>query len=298
MYKLLDDWLFKPDDPRPYALLRISVGLTTFLTLLTFWPYLQFYYTDSGFYPIASVGQLQDQVYPVSLLYFSDSIAWVRTVYSLTLIAGLLYAIGVYTRWMGPLLWLLLASMINRNVFVADGSLVLLLQLLIPMMFVDTGATFSWDAKYRPRKVTIPSWLGVIIRFQLSWVYLLSGVYKLMGADWVGGQAVRFVLSHPAWRRFDFEALLSQSWIRSILDATCLITPWWELFFPLLVLNKYTRWLALGFGVFLHGSQWMTINTGLFAPLLLSIYPLYLTRETRSTIWNAIRRRFRKRDPG
>ena len=277
------------DDPRPYALLRITLGVTTFLSLLDFWPHLTFFYSDLGFFPRDSMNALQGHLHPISLLYLSGSETWVFFVYLITLVVSLLYAGGVLTRWMGPILWLCLASFIHRYVFVVDGSVTLLLQLLIPMMLVDTGASWSWDARRSSENKVIYSWLGVLLRFQLGMVYLASGLYKLMGADWTNGEAIRIVMAHPHWRRFDLDGLLSLDIVIVVLDGICSLVPFWEILFPLLVLHRYTRWLALGFGFFLHSSQWFTINTAYFTPILLSLYPLFLSEQTRATLWARMR---------
>lgn len=280
----MKDWLekllFRPDDPRPYALIRIVLGVVCFLNFLFYLPYAELFYSDSGFYPRESLPLFQNDVYPVSLLYLSGSTVWVWLVSIASLMVSLLFAVGIKVRFTGPLLWLCLASFVHRNVFVADGSFTLLLQIMIIMMLCDSGAIWSWDSKHSEEaQPIIYSWVGFALRFQLGLIYIMSGIYKLMGAEWVSGEAMLHVLAQPAWRRFDMSWLLSFEWVVGALMLIGVIVPWWELLFPLMALNQWTRWFALGFGVFLHGSQFFTINTALFVPILLSLYLLYLPAE-------------------
>ena len=283
----LDQLLFKAEDPRAYAIVRITIGFACIIYFLLYTPHLEDYFSDSGFYPLETQRRIQLSVAPISLLYISGESSWVFFILGLSLLTSIAFTLGIYTRWTGPLLWLCVTSFINRNPIVFDGSFLLVQQLLLPVMFADTGAALSWDAWRRRKRgeepVVVWSWLGLCLRFQLCVVYFYSGFFKLMGADWVQGESIRLVLAHPHIRRFNMDWFLGQEWFVLSLKVITVATAWWELLFFLLIFYWRTRVLALGFGLFLHGSQWFTISTGLFSPLLFSLYPLFLLSKKERT---------------
>ena len=286
---MVERLLFSEEDPRPYAVLRIVVGCMAFLSIVSFTPHLDFFFSDQGFYPLETMGQFQRRHYPISLFYLSGKPVWVYTVFFFSLAVSVAFAVGWKTRFMGPLLWICLASYVHRNIFVMDGSFVLLLQIMIVFMWVDSSAVWSLDARHRkgepPR---IDSWVGFCLRFQLCVIYFASGFYKMMGADWVKGDAIPYVLANPLWRRYDFDALLQIDFVLVPLHFITMIVIYWELFFPLLVLHRYTRWAALLFGLFLHGSQWLTINTAFFSPILVTLYLFFLKKPTQEKLFHKL----------
>ncbi|MGE0491831.1 MAG: HTTM domain-containing protein [Vulcanimicrobiota bacterium] len=277
--KRLESWLFSPESAYPYAVIRIGVGLVAFLHLLFYAPYVVFFFSDEGFLPSRQLPVLVPEGWPLYFFWLARSAAAVWCVYGLTLAASLAYAAGFKTRLTGPLLWLLLLSFIHRNVFVIDGIWNLLVAILTPLMLVDSGGVLSWDARGRKQAATIDSWVGVVLRFQLGVTYVKSGFYKLMGSYWVKGTSLYYVLENPQWRRFDYGFWLDQGWVVAILAVVTVVTVWWELFFPLLVAIRPWRYYVLGFGVFLHGSQFITIDTSVFSLLLMTLYVAFLPPE-------------------
>lgn len=276
--ELMNRWFFAPEDPYPYALFRIGIGLTALLQLLSYLPYVSQFYSDHGYYPRSAMAVVESAPNPVSFYLLSGSPGWAWVCFLATLLLALAFTLGYRTRWVTPLLWFSLLSLVNRNLFATDGVYVLLVQLLLPLSFVDTGAVLSLDARRRGAEEppAIEAWIGRLLRLQFCIVYFWSGLYKLMGAAWTDGSAVKLALANPAWRRFDMSWFLSQGWFDDFLGLFSCVTPWWELSFPLLVLLGPLRWAAVGFGVFLHGSQFLTISTGFFATLMLSFYFLYI----------------------
>ncbi|MCA9793513.1 MAG: HTTM domain-containing protein [Candidatus Eremiobacteraeota bacterium] len=285
----LESWLFTPESAVPYALMRIGVGLVAFVHLLFYAPYVVFFFSDEGFLPSAKLPVLVPEGWPLYFFWLAHSAAATWCVYGLTLAVSLAYATGFKTRVAGPLLWVLLLSFIHRNVFIIDGIWNLLVAMLTPMMLVDTGAVLSLDARGRTEEATVDSWLGAVLRFQLGVTYLKSGFYKLMGSYWVKGTSLYYVLENPQWRRFNYGFWLDQRWVVVVLAAVTIITMWWELLFPVLVAVRPWRYYVLGFGVFLHGCQFVTIDTSVFSLLLMTLYVAFLPPERVEAWVNKLR---------
>ena len=119
--ELAEKWFFEPQDPYPYALFRIGLGLAALLQLVAYLPYVTDFYSDAGFYPRAAMASVQSRPFPVSWYYLSGSIGWTWSCYLATLLLGLAFTLGWRTRWVTPLFWLALLSLVNRNLFATDG---------------------------------------------------------------------------------------------------------------------------------------------------------------------------------
>jgi uncharacterized membrane protein YphA (DoxX/SURF4 family) len=54
------------------------------------------------------------------------------------------------------------------------------------------------------------------------------------------------------------------------------VSVWWEALFPLLVLNRYTRPVALWFGILFHLGIWFTIEVGWFGFYTMAFYGVWV----------------------
>lgn len=277
------DCLWQEHDLYVLAGMRIVVGISAFFYFLSFAPQVLFYFSDEGFLSLEQLEQLGPLPGGVSLLYLSGDPIWVLTCYLGLLLTALAYALGWRVVVTGPLLWLLVLSFLNKNVYVFSGVALLLVQLLIVLMFADTGRVLSrWaGVRLEDGPVSGPcAWAFYLIRLQLCVVYFKSGFYKLMGDHWVGGTALSLVLSNPDWRRFDYSWFLGQEWFCLMLSVVTRVVVFWELLFPVLVLWRPTRYLALGLGLGIHFFHILSIEVGMFVPLMLGCYLVFLPNDS------------------
>lgn len=289
MMSSLNKLLFSPRNAEPFAILRIGIGLAVFFEFICFAPYVLLFFSGEGFLPLTILSSLGPGPGPAYLLAVSDQPAWTTFCYIALLVTALAYAAGYHTRWTGPLLWLLQLSFINRNVYTMSAAPILNIQLLLIVLWVDTGRTWSW--KKPSTQATIPSWVGHLITFQMAILYWKSGFYKAMGKAWVEGDALKFILASPNWRRWNYNWFLEQDWFLRLCEAATTITWTWELAFPLMLLNRWSRNLALAIGLILHGSQFFVVSTGSFPLLLLSIYPCLLYEKDFQRLKEIFRRK-------
>jgi uncharacterized membrane protein YphA (DoxX/SURF4 family) len=139
-----------------------------------------------------------------------------------------------------------------------------------------------------------PIWPLRLIRAQVALVYLTSGLFKLLGPMWRDGSAVYYTTGQNIFGRvFHVYPLpASLGWMLTVLTY---LTVLWELSFPLMLLNRVTRRIALVTGVAMHLGIWATMEVGPFTWMMLAAYVAFLdpAAVTRLTaIWGRSHKRF------
>jgi hypothetical protein len=147
--------------------------------------------------------------------------------------------------------------------------------LLFCLIWADCGAVWSVDAWLRPSRQPVlqPIWPLRLFRLQVAVIYGASGVWKLQDVHWRDGSALHYVMSNVQFRRAPMDP---PPWSAEMLTALTYITLFWELLFPVLILHRATRRVALIVGVMLHAGMWMTLELGPFAPVMIGSYLAFL----------------------
>jgi hypothetical protein len=114
-----------------------------------------------------------------------------------------------------------------------------------------------------------------LIRAQIALVYAASGFFKLLGPAWRNGSAVHYTTAQNVYGRIFhvYELPPGLDWILTLLTYTALF---WELLFPLLLLNRRTRAIALAMGIAIHLGIWATMEVGPFTWVMLASYVAFL----------------------
>src|SRR5262249_4977404 len=109
--------------------------------------------------------------------------------------------------------------------------------------------------------VLIYPWPVRLLFIQLTFMYFFSGLHKLHGGDWGRGEALYIVLGDIGWTRYPF---LTLPLPMALLRVSTWLVLAWETLFPLLVLSKRLRPLALWFGVAFHVGTGLSMEIGPF----------------------------------
>ena len=146
---------------------------------------------------------------------------------------------------------------------------------LFYLMLCPSGAAWSVDRIIQRRRLgtTFPAYVwpwGLRLLFiQLVLIYFMNGLYKVTGTNWLAGDSLYYVLCDLTLTRFSFAQLPIPFVVTQV--STWLVLAW-ELSFPLLVLFRRTRWLALAIGVAFHLGIFATMELGGFVPYVLCLY--------------------------
>jgi hypothetical protein len=292
----LDGWFSL--DARSLAAARITLGLAILADILVRLTDVEAHYSDIGLVPRAAF--LAEVGFPWSFsIYFANgSVAFAAILLSIHAFAATAMALGWHTRLSTVLVAFLTVSLHNRNWFINNGGDDVLRVILLVLMFIPWGETWSVDqwrrgeGAARARRMG-GGWVGVWF-LQVGIIYFISFLLK----------------NHPIWRteftgvyyatHLDIFATEFSRWLRTFpwpLKVGSVVTILLEWLGPLALWGGWGLprrawpWLRLlvvaGFWG-LHGGIILTMNIGLFPWYCLALWLSFLPSE----FWERLFARF------
>lgn len=228
--------------------------------------------------------------------------------------AALCFAVGLLTRVSGVLVLvtqLQLAALYSEG----DRGIDQLLRLAVAILvFSQSGATLSLDARLRHGawarpSVLVPAWPRYLMIAQLLWLYTSAAISKDHALWSARGDymSLFYILRYQHFVRWDMTWV--PAWVTQLGAFT---TYWFEALAGLMVVacwqtrrdpdsrQRSTRgwwvfkrtWITIGLG--LHTTLWILMNIGIFTTGLLALYacwvnPRLLQRLPASRWWRAVR---------
>ncbi|KQQ49739.1 MULTISPECIES: HTTM domain-containing protein [unclassified Plantibacter] len=232
------------------------------------------------------------------VVFTKDSAFLFDLAYGALIVLGVLFLIGWQTRFVTPVLlvfWVGLAT--NSTVLTNGGDTILRITLLF-LVFANLSRHWSvdaWLARRRGReprpllrgRLAIPEWLGnaanntavLLCGYQIMLVYVNSGIYKLMGPEWREGTAFYYSLVLDVFR--PFPALSDLAWqIAPFVWVATFLSVWVQLLFPVLVLWRPTRIVALGFTILMHLGIGLFLGLWPFSLAMIALDLLFVRDRT------------------
>lgn len=210
-----------------------------------------------------------------SLLKGVEDPRWIRAAMIVWAVATFGLLLGTGTRLCAGVVWLLSTSVANVNPYIDNaGDTIRGIQLFY-LMLCPCGAAWSVDAWLKRRlgllkgPAYVYPWVIGLLFLQMVFIYWCNGVYKLTGADWQQGNALYYVLGDLTLTRWSSAQLHLPYLLTRVLTWSVLA---WEALFPLLVLWRPTRIVALLFGVAFHLGIGLSMELGGFVPYVLCLY--------------------------
>src|SRR5262249_28830155 len=125
---------------------------------------------------------------------------WTNAVFWIFVVVALCLCVGLYTRASSIVFFVLLASLHQRNLYIANSGDTLLRASAFFLMFAPAGAALSLDrwrnirqgketAAIRPQA----PWAQRMIQIQLALLYLITVWNKTQGPAWIDGTALYYV---------------------------------------------------------------------------------------------------------
>jgi hypothetical protein len=175
-------------------------------------------------------------------------------------------AYGVFReqpRWMAFLTWMLFASLVQRAWLASCGGLLLMNNLLLWMVLLRQQ-TSGKVAEFLSR---LAFWM---IRVQLLFTYVATGMHKLTGTAWLDGTAVGIVSSDP-----QFGPLWLASWpVLSAIATWTLLA--FQFAFPIAVWWQRSRYWAMAFGAAFHLGTAVFIDIPQMGLAFIACYAIWL----------------------
>lgn len=269
---LLERWngfWFAPIPPHPYAVLRILFGAIGCLTAVVMSD-IPMYWSPEGL--VDATGGTWKRAVAARV---GGNVAG-GTFFALTLVGYLAMAIGFKSRVAVAVCLLTNVGQSYWNSLPLSGAHYVTRCVLFALLWADSGAVWSVDARRRGVVPAVPAWPLRLIQFQVAVIYFSTGLWKLGNVEWRTGTALSQVLGNNVFRRLPFA--LPDALAPLIAASTHLVLAW-ELAFPFAMLNRWTRRAALGLGILLHVGMWLMLEIGPFTLVMLSTYVAFVGPE-------------------
>ncbi len=266
-------------DPRPAALCRIAVGLTTlwaFGALLNFSDVL---FTDEGmFLPEMARSRHGDVLRTEwdpehglrhwgvlwkilgsrwSVLHFRSDPTTVYSIYIALFVTATLMTVGKWTRIMSFLTWLLMRQLYGYTPIFFSGADTVLQCVLFVGVFMPWGEAYSLDSWKRRRQEilsgandgafpalrNVAPWPSRMMMVQMTIIYCATGMLK-SGPTWAAqGTALYYAMNLDHFYRMPLTGLVQIGQDTRILMLMTWVVHWWEMLFPFALLGvALNRW--------------------------------------------------------
>ncbi|MBA4495780.1 HTTM domain-containing protein [Paenactinomyces guangxiensis] len=242
------------------SVVRIFFGIAILYELLVNWSTRHLLWGPNGLYSYGDYKEYVSSQGIVTLFDLSNAPWMVDAVFIGGIIVALAYILGYRTRLAGVLLLILFWSLYFRNVYITHGGDNIMRLQLTYLVFANMGAYFSLDARGKRKKGNKESWLAskpilqdcaaifhnfawMAAMVQLAFMYFASGTYKVMGSMWQNGSALYYATRVQEFYTPGLSDLLWQSETFLVLMAH--MTVIYQVAFPFLLLNRYTKYIAL-----------------------------------------------------
>lgn len=261
---------FEGVDARILGLMRILLGLIALTVHLTLYEELQWVlgpqselFSKSSFHGWTAYS-VYDHVQSVDELRQVHTLFLVPILMMIFGLGGRLGALGVLLMYM---------SLHHGNTWMLNAGDRLVRLSVLAMLFTAHTRAWSLDSLLL-RKLgfrlsrTVPMTTHRLVQIQIAWMYVATGIAKWEGAHWHRGTALYYAMNSevfqrfPDWVSFGFFA----SWpVYVTLVVGTYVTLYWELLFPVLVLWRPTRIVALVTGLFIHVGIALTMMVASFS---------------------------------
>lgn len=187
---------FEPVAPYPLAAFRVAFGIYLLGFFLKFVTIAELSFSNQGVYSPFQLPDIAPSPFYASAIYY----------FTLLLIVALI--LGLFTRTAAVMVLLLFEYHFHLNWAIMKCSFdVLNVIILIMLSVVDSGAAWSWDARWRRETHRIPAWHIRLLQFQLAAVYFGNGLWKLLNPTWYTGEVLQFTLASEWGSPLAFELL-------------------------------------------------------------------------------------------
>jgi len=290
-----NEFFFEPRSPIPIALFRIVLGLIVLIDAAMLRPDWLTWYGPRGLVSLATLQQLEygPRINVFAILPQTD--LWAYAVFYVLVVSALFLCAGLFTRASSIAVFILVASIHQRNLYIVHSGDTLLRCSLFFLMFAPAGAALSldrlrniWKGKegleIRPRA----PWAQRMIQIELSLLYFTTFWSKTLGPAWVDGTALYYVYRLNDFHRFPMPEFLNNMALIKLQTWFTLVA---EFSLGVLIWIKELRYPVLLLGVLLHLSLEYSINAPMFQWTILALYVTFLDASVLERAWSSIRQR-------
>jgi hypothetical protein len=288
-------FFFTKQSPTPIALFRIAYGALVIATVLLLRPDWLAWYGTHAWVSLPTMLKVEPGRRLNLFTVIPQTDAWIKALFWVSLGSAMLLTVGFLTRLNSLIVFLCLASIQQRNLFILHGGDTFLRVAGFFLIFAPAGAALSVDRRLRiwrgKEGATVrpeSPWAQRMIQIQLALLYFSAFCWKMKGAAWFEGSALYYVYHVDALKRFPVPAwffhptmLKLESWSALALEFSLGVLIW----------VKRLRYLLLALGVLFHLCLEYSLNIPLFQWDILAAYILFVDPADISRVSNWIGRR-------
>jgi hypothetical protein len=293
---LADAWnafFFAPQSPLPIALFRIIYGALVVADLILLRPDWLAWFGPNSWVSLATMSQVEPGTRLNLFKVIPQTDGSIEALFWISLASAMMLAMGFLTRLNSVIVFVCLASIHQRNLYITHGGDTFLRVTGFFLMFAPAGAALSVDRLIRlrfGRKDTAleacAPWAQRMIQFELALLYFVTFCWKVQGKPWVEGTALYYVFHLDEFRRFPVPSWLLNplilklgSWFALALEFSLGVLIWF----------REIRYYLLGVGLLFHLSLEYALNIPLFQWEVLSGYILFVDAADIERVWNRVR---------
>lgn len=284
---------FDEVDARVLGLMRITIGVIALWTHITLFPELTHVLGQNAeLFSSSAHGH-----WTTWSLY--DAIGdpdELHRIHTLLILPYVLFILGIGGRASTIAMFVVLASLHHGNTWMLNAGDRLTRLSVFMMLFVPHTRGWSVDAWVmrklgRPLRAVVPMTTHRLVQIQLAWMYMATGIAKWDGAHWHRGTALYYTLNVEVFQRFPdlVSPEFFASWpVYALTVAGTVVTLYWELLFPLLMLWRPTRIAALVLGVCIHSGIALMMMVASFSFATLWGYLAYVDPRRLSRLCDRV----------
>jgi hypothetical protein len=240
----LQEFWFGRVNSRPLSLFRICFALILLKDALFHLPLAEVFYSDIGAAPRAAIQDLTRHLVGRFTVMDALPTTWMATLFFIVWVGvALCLLVGFRTRLMAVLNFVIVLSVYERNPFVVNGADDIVRVLSFWMIFIPLNHHYSIDADLVSRTDSQSDLLFGdsayafpvrLMQIQIALIYLTTGIFKLLGSQWVDGTALSYVLQLNSWLQplGQWLAANGPDWLLRLLTYLVIVV---EMAFPILV---------------------------------------------------------------
>jgi Vitamin K-dependent gamma-carboxylase len=285
-----NEFFFAEQSPIPIALFRILYGMATLATLLLTRDDWIAWYGPHAWVSLSTMQAFEPGPRLNLFTVMPASVFWVQLLFWVFAASAVCLTIGFLTRLNSVVVYVCLASIQQRNLFILHGGDTFLRVAGFFLIFSAAGAALSVDRLIRiwrgKEGVEIPPrrpWAQRMIQFELSLVYFVGFCWKVAGAMWVQGTALSYIYRLDELQRFPLpwwflnETLMKlATWFTLILEFALGVLIW----------IREIRYYLLAIGLVFHLSIEYSMNIPMFQWDVLTAYVLFIDGVDLGRVWN------------
>ena len=242
------------------SIVRITIGLHLLWQLILAYPIKENLW--QSFFLNPNIEFLHNPVYFNIFYYFG-------------IVIMIFYTLGLGSYFFNFIVYLFVLTLYKASPFLGDGGSNILMIVLAYMIFTNNSAHLSLFKKGPSNnnfaKITHNLFFSLVL-IQTCILYFFAGFFKLQGDMWLHGTALYYVLNIESFR-MNLTSYLSDIIISSPLLLTfgAYSAIFLQLLFPILVFNKYTRYIVLVGSIGFHLSIALLMGLVQFGMIMIAL---------------------------